>query len=423
MKGFIRALDRGQVTNFSRNSYEVVFSIFMIALAWFYRENPLIVYPQVLYCFLALLGSNFVFNYLLRRRTAVNLWLIDLILLLNLWTITGILLFSGGGDSYFWVLYLLPVFAASLMASLKDAAGVVFLCGISLVVMSWPVSPDDLAGLLGLSAKIAVLASSSWVVFNTAQARKITEAGLAFKRAQVETLTRDIAEKETELVRTASSNEIGTLVSGVMHDLGNCVSVILLSLEIFSAEEKPSKSDLDRIVKAARFAKAMVANALGIVRGQEYLFEPVSLGEIAESAEMLTSYAARKAGATVELRIPADLPEIKASRVHLERIFINTILNSVSFLPQGGVVAISAGVDGDSLKVEIADNGPGFPAKVLEGGVKAFGTTRKEKGGTGLGLFVCEQIARRHGGRLKLDKAAGGGAMVRLILPLGGPAA
>lgn len=423
MKGFIKALDRGQVTSFSRNSYEVVFSIFMIALAWFYRENPLIVYPQILYCFLALLGSNFVFNYLLRRRTAVNLWLIDLILLINLWTITGILLFSGGGDSYFWVLYLLPVFAASLMASLKDAAGVVLLCAISLVVMSWPVSPDDLAGLLGLSAKIAVLASSAWVVFSTSQARKITEAGLAFKRAQVETLTRDIAEKESALVRTASSNEVGTLVSGVMHDLGNCVSVILLSLEIFSEEEKPSRKDLDRILKAARFAKAMVANALGIVRGQEYVFEPVRLREIAESAEMLTSYAARKAGATVELNIPEDLPEIKASRVHLERIFINTILNSVSFLPQGGVVRLSAGVEGDGLKVEISDNGPGFPAKVLEGGVKAFGTTRKEKGGTGLGLFVCEQIARKHGGRLKLDRAAGGGALVRLILPLAGPAA
>ena len=76
MKNYFQALDRGEVTSFSRNSYEVIFAVFMVALAYFYRDNPQIVYPRILYFFLLLLGSNFFFNYLL-RRASVNLWLID----------------------------------------------------------------------------------------------------------------------------------------------------------------------------------------------------------------------------------------------------------------------------------------------------------------------------------------------------------
>lgn len=423
MKKLIDALDRGQVTTFSRSSYETVFSVFMVALAWLYRGNPLIVYPAILYCFLVLLGSNLIFNHLLRRRAAVNTWLVDLILLVNFWTITAILVYSGGGDSYFWVLYLLPVFAAALMARAKDAAGMVALCAISLIVLSWPVSIGDLAGLLSLSAKVGVLSFSAWVVFTTAQARKISEAGLAFKRAQVEALSMEIEATETALVKNASSSELGTLVGGVLHDLGNAISVVLLSSEIAVDAENPEKADLQRILKAARLSKAMISNAMGIVRGQEYVFEPVSLAEVAESACMLTSYAARKAGAEVKVDIPASLPKIRGSRVHLERIFINTILNSLSFVAAEGKVRLSISADAGGVKVEIADNGPGFPEKMLSEGVKAFGTTRKEKGGTGLGLFVCSQIAARHGGRLELGSAEGGGALVRFLLPLDGPKA
>ena len=60
MKNYFQALDRGEVTSFSRNSYEVIFAVFMVALAYFYRDNPQIVYPRILYFFLLLLGLPFV---------------------------------------------------------------------------------------------------------------------------------------------------------------------------------------------------------------------------------------------------------------------------------------------------------------------------------------------------------------------------
>ncbi|MDO8804854.1 MAG: HAMP domain-containing sensor histidine kinase [Elusimicrobiota bacterium] len=422
MKNYFKALDRGEVTTFSRNSYEVIFAVFMIALAYFYRGNPQIVYPRILYFFLLLLGSNFLFNYLLRRRAAVNLWLIDLILLVNFWVITGVLYYSGRGGSYFWVLYLLPVFAASLMASFKDSAGMVLLCVLSITIMAWPVAAGDLAGALALAVKIGVLTFSAGVVYSTAQSRKRAEAGLAFKREQVELLEKKVTDTESEIVKTASAGEVGTLVSGVMHDLGNAVSVILLSAELAVAAEKPEKRDLERVLKGARYAKGLLAAALSIVRGQEYTFESVQLREPVEGAVLLTDYTARKKNAPVELDLPEGLPPLRMSRAHMERVFINALSNSLSFVPNGGKVRISARAEGDLVITEIYDSGPGFPEKMLKEGIKAFGTTRKEKGGTGLGLFVCDQIVRRHGGEMRLDNPPGGGAKVTISLPAGGPA-
>jgi signal transduction histidine kinase len=418
---FLKALDRGEVTSFSRNSYEVVFSIFMISLAYFYRDNPVIVYPRILYFFLLLLVSNFTFGWLLRRRASVSLWLLDLSLMVNFLTITGVMYSSGGGASYFWVLYLLPVFAASLMARLKDAAGMTGLCAIALCAFSWPLDAGDLAGLLALSVKLAVLTFSSGVVYTTAQSRKKAEAGLAFKREQVGQLEHQITEKEEEIVKTASSAEVGTLVSGVMHDLGNSISVILLSAEIASQEDQPDKACLDRILRAARFSKGMIANALGIVRGQEYVFEPVSLAHAVENAVLLAEYSVKKKGLRLEVDVPLSLPDLRASKVHIERIFINAIMNAVSFARPGGAVKVSARRDENGLLAEISDDGSGFPAELLRGGIKAFGTTRKEKGGTGLGLYVCAQIARRHDGSVNLANLPSGGAVVKVFLPFSGP--
>ena len=419
MNKVLKALDRGEVTSFSRNSYEVVFSIFMIALAYFYRNSAQIEYPRILYFFLLLLVFNFGFNYLLRRRASVNLWLVDVILLANMWIITGVLYCSGKGESYFWVLYLLPVFAASLMASFKDAFGVVFLCVLAIGALSWPLGSGGMAEVLSFAVKAGVLAFSAGVVYRTAQSRKKAELVLAAKRGEGERLAGEITLKEREIVKTASASEVGTLVSGVMHDLGNALSVILLSAQVASEDEKPEKADLDRIIQAATLARTMIDSALDLSRAREYDFKEAPLKDAAAGAVALVEYSARKKSVSLETDIPEGL-RLRMSRIHIERLLINVLSNSISFVPEGGRVLLSAAAEGAAVRVLVTDNGPGFPRELLDGGIKAFATTRGEAGGTGLGLYVCDQIAQRHGGELRLSNAEGGGAKIEVFLPQGG---
>jgi signal transduction histidine kinase len=287
--------------------------------------------------------------------------------------------------------------------------------------MAWPLA-GDLARVLSLGVKVGVLFFSAAVVHATAQSRKRAEAVLAFKREQVALLELTLSEKENEIVKTASAGEVGTLVSGVLHDLGNAVSVMLLSAQIAYEDEKPDKKDIGRILKAARYSKSVISNAMSLVRGQEYVFEEGDLKEAAENAGMLTEYSARKKSATVTMDIPATLPRLMMSRVHIERVFINTISNAISFVPDHGTVTVAAVPAEGGVSLTISDNGPGFPEKMLKSEVKAFGTTRKEKGGTGLGLFVSDQIVRRHGGKMKLSNLPGGGARITIFLPEKGPA-
>ena len=65
----------------------------------------------------------------------------------------------------------------------------------------------------------------------------------------------------------------------------------------------------------------------------------------------------------------------------------------------------------------IEDDGPGFPPEMLERGIAAFGTTRKEKGGTGLGLFICKQIIQAHQGEISVKTAPGKGTTFLVELP------
>jgi signal transduction histidine kinase len=418
MNDFRGAFDRGQAANFSRNSYEVVFSVFMAAIAYFYRGNPRIVFPAVLYFFLLLMISNFIFNRLLRKRLSVSLWAIDAILVFNLWAITGVLYYSGGGDSYFWVLYLLPIFASALLVSVKDVAGVVFLAALAATLFSWPLRPEDLVVVMSLMVKLSVFILSAAVVYRTAAAKKRTEATLMSKRREVEVMTRELMAKDTELVRTASAGEIGQLVSGVMHDLGNSVSVILLSAQIAGEDKEVDKKDIERIIKAAKFSKNVISNALSIVRGRDYVFEPGNIREPLENAVQLVDYAARKKGVSIKIELAADLPPVSMSVVHMERFFINTLSNSLSFVPQDGEVAVKAGVEaGGGVEIRVSDNGSGFPEAMLKDGIQAFQTARKETGGTGLGLYVCAQIVEKHGGKISIFNGPAGGAVVKVSLP------
>ena len=389
----------------------------MVAIAFFYRNNPQIGYPKILYFFLLLMVSNFIFNQVLRNRVSVSLWVIDSILLFNLWVITGVLYYSGGGDSYFWVLYLLPIFASALLVSMKDVAGVVFLAALAVTLFSLPVSLTDLAAVMGLLIKLSVFTLSAAVVYRTADARKKAEFSLMSKRKEVEVMTRELMDKNTDIVRTASAGEIGQLASGVMHDLGNSVSVILLSAQIASEDEVVDRKDIARIVKAARFSKSIIANALGIAQGQEYSFKPGAISESVENAVQLVAYAAQKNVVSIKVELSPDLPLINMSKVHIERLFINVLSNSLSFVPRNGEILVKGFAAGDKIVVEMSDNGPGFPEPMLNGGIKAFKTTRKESGGTGLGLYVCAQIMAKHDGEFSIANGPSGGALVKITFP------
>ncbi len=105
----------------------------------------------------------------------------------------------------------------------------------------------------------------------------------------------------------------------------------------------------------------------------------------------------------------------------LSRVIENLLTNAVKFSPQGGRVEIRLGLEGDTLRLEVEDQGIGIPAQEQEQLFQPFQRSRsaKQKGipGTGLGLYVCRRIVEEHGGTITLESEEGKGTTVTVRLP------
>jgi len=416
-------MDTGQAYtgNFARGGYELLFLTFMLGIAFLMRGNPLIVYPDILYLFLMLAGANLLFNALAPRLRGGEAWVVELALLLNMLLATDIVKASGGGASYFWVLYLLPLFTAALAVKLFDVLCSLLFCSLAVIYFSKPLQGWDLAEGFSVAVKLAIFIFSAAILYRTALSRLKSEQVLAAKKDEADRLLAELEEKRDCLVADASASEVGRLISGVLHDLGSPLSVIMIGAELLPEGKAYDKGTVERMTRAAGYAMATVNNALGIVRGREYVFETASFPETARGAMLLAAFLARKKCVQLKADISVDIPPAVISRVHIQRVLTNLLNNAVAYSPEGGAVSLKAGYERGRIKGRVEDAGPGFPEEVLRRGVQAFGSTRKGEGGTGLGLYVAKEILRRHGGEMLLSNAPGGGGRVNFEIPVSGP--
>lgn len=113
----------------------------------------------------------------------------------------------------------------------------------------------------------------------------------------------------------------------------------------------------------------------------------------------------------------AKLPKITASPQQLEQVFLNLIVNAVQATKGSGTVRITTALEAEEVVVRIADDGEGIPGDVAERIFDPFFTTKAVGEGTGLGLSISHQIIQGHGGDIRVESPASGGACFRVSLP------
>jgi polar amino acid transport system substrate-binding protein len=128
----------------------------------------------------------------------------------------------------------------------------------------------------------------------------------------------------------------------------------------------------------------------------------------------------RRATRRFELALAPGLPPVQGSAQRLEQVVVNLLLNACQALPEAARGIRLATEHHPTLRevvLEVVDEGAGIPAENLKRLLEPFFTTRREAGGTGLGLAVSARIAREHRGRLEFRSEVGIGTTARLILP------
>jgi len=133
---------------------------------------------------------------------------------------------------------------------------------------------------------------------------------------------------------------------------------------------------------------------------------------------------AREKALTFKESLSSELPQVRADRTKLRRIFVNLLSNAVKFTPRGGTVEVSAEQESDWVRVSVRDTGIGIAAEDLPRLFDKYEqartrSSRSEKG-TGLGLYITRQLVELHGGTITVESELGKGSTFSFTLPIVG---
>lgn len=226
-----------------------------------------------------------------------------------------------------------------------------------------------------------------------------------------------------------AGDDAGRRIAEVSHELRTPLTHILgfsemIERKIFGELNERYVEYAGLIRKSGNHLLALVNDVLDLSRAESGRFElereRFDVRAIMEEVVRDAADAAQRRRIALAMVTPETPIMLSADPVAVRRMLINTLGNALKFTPEGGRVIVRAGVQGGALVLDTIDNGPGIPesdrAKIGVAYERGSGGARAE--GTGLGLSLVRALAGLHGGALSFHDAPGGGALVRITLPL-----
>lgn len=209
---------------------------------------------------------------------------------------------------------------------------------------------------------------------------------------------------------------LGAAVGKINHDLRNVLaSAMLLSDRLETSADPNVKRVAPRLLDALERATRLCSQTLAFARAEEPPLVRSRFALAPFAAAAAERWSNHDAGVRIEVRVPPRL-EVVADPDQLARIFDNLLANAVQAMaPGGGTVTLTATGSERGLAVRIADTGPGLPESVRTTLFEPF-VSAGRKNGTGLGLHIAREIARRHGGDLVVERTGPDGTAFRLDL-------
>lgn len=236
------------------------------------------------------------------------------------------------------------------------------------------------------------------------------------------------ARHEAEVARiTAEQHARATsdFFTGVSHEMRTPLQAITGFTELLGTLELsgPRRDEaLQHISAAAAHLLALVDDVLDLARLDARMLplvtETVDVGEAVDEVTHLLAPLARRAGVRLEA-VPTD-DQVVADRRRVLQVLINLVANGIRHGRDGGCVRVTPSRQGDVVRVDVHDDGPGIAADRLDRLFRPFdrlGLDEARDPGTGLGLVVARGLAEAMGGGLDLTSVAGEGTTARLTLP------
>jgi PAS domain S-box-containing protein len=231
-------------------------------------------------------------------------------------------------------------------------------------------------------------------------------------------LEADREEMQRQLYQSSKMASIGELSAGVAHEINNPLNGIINFAQLLKDEEKPrsefEQQMIDGIIDEGERIAKIVRGLLAFARADTHELERVHFADSIKTSIALFGRQFEKDDITVEIDLEPALPLVRADGSRLRQVVVNMISNAYHALkakqsepPEQKLFRISARRAGKLVRVEFYDNGIGIKREDLSKVFDPFFTTRRETGGTGLGLSVSFGIIRDFGGTINVESEVG----------------
>jgi PAS domain S-box-containing protein len=231
---------------------------------------------------------------------------------------------------------------------------------------------------------------------------------------------------EQQLFESEKLAAVGRLAASIAHEVNNPLEAIKNSLYLLKSikDSESNERFLDIARKETERVSHIIRQMLGFARrsgGAEW----VNINQLLEETLVLVDKKMRQSAIKIICEFDANLPTAHARPDQLKQVFLNLILNAQQAIEREGRITIRTSAYTSplqpSVSIEINDSGIGIKPDDLERIFEPFFSTRK-KGGTGLGLWVTQDLVRHHGGRIEVMSEEGKGTTFQIILPIDSPA-
>jgi signal transduction histidine kinase len=254
------------------------------------------------------------------------------------------------------------------------------------------------------------------------------------KEAQesVEKVTKELVERNKELWnlqqemgRVGQAAALGWMAGAIAHELGTPLNSVLGYTQLLAQEDLPEKAR-----RHAKTIESQVQRMAGIVqyyldrtRGSISKRSQVNLNDLVRETLLLLKPVLEEKSVHVVSQLAESLPSLNAHAGSLQRVLINLLNNAVDSLVEERKITIATYLSRATeqqrpgIIIEISDTGTGISPDLLPKVFDFFMTTKDSGNGTGLGLAVCREIVKEHGGRITITSEIGKGTKVTIFLP------
>jgi len=239
------------------------------------------------------------------------------------------------------------------------------------------------------------------------------------RTALLEEKSLQLIQTQEQLLHQEKLAAIGSLASGVAHEINNPAAIIRGNVEILQmslADDAGEHEELSEILKQIERISLITRNLLSSSKEQNLNLEQVKIPELIDEILGQLIHHTPMRGVEIRRSFTSELPAIEGDRERLRQLFTNILLNAAQAMDGKGTLRVSGSANVPWVRILIADTGPGISETVLGKIFNPFFTTKSN--GTGLGLSVSYGIVRAHGGDLSVASSEGQGATFKIDLPI-----